>query len=163
MRQTSNFYDIFDAFFNDNFNGFVPQATRRVAQPQMNVLEDEDSYKVQIAAPGMTKEDMVVKLDDEQNLVISIEKKEEKQETSGETVETKEAETKDVAVAENEPAPRYHRHEIFHQSFVQKLRLPDDVKLEGISAKMENGLLEVVIPKMKEEDKARLERHISID
>lgn len=158
MRQANNFYDIFDAFFNDNFNGYLPQNSRRVAQPQMNVLEDEDGYKVQIAAPGMTKDDMSVKLDDEQNLVIAIEKKEEKDETSETPVETKE-----VAVAENKPAPRYHRHEIFHQSFVQKLRLPEDVKLEEISAKMENGLLEVAIPKMKEEDKAQLERHINID
>ena len=157
MRQ-NNFYDIFDAFFNDNFNNGYAPATRRVASPQMNVLEDEDTYKVQIAAPGMTKDDMNVKLDDEQNLVISIEKKEEKTEVSSERSDSKE-----VAVAENKPAPRYHRHEIFHQSFVQKLRLPDDVKLENITAKMENGLLEVVIPKMKEEDKALLERRISID
>ena len=160
MRQANNFYDIFDALFNDNFNGYAVHnnASRRVAQPQMNVLEDEDSYKVQIAAPGMTKEDMNVKLDDEQNLVIAIEKKMEKKTDDAPT-----ADTKEVVVAENKPAPRYHRHEIFHQSFVQKLRLPDDVKLDEISAKMENGLLEVVIPKMKEEDKALLERHINID
>ena len=157
MRQANNFYDIFDAFFNDGFNGFATAPARRVAQPQMNVLEDEDSYKVQIAAPGMTKEDMNVKLDDEQNLVIAIEKKTEQKEKNAEA-----AETKEVALADNKPAPRYHRHEIFHQSFVQKLRLPEDVKLEEISASMENGLLEVVIPKMKEEDKARLERHITI-
>ena len=157
MRQANNFYDIFDAFFNDSFNGFAQAPARRVAQPQMNVLEDEDSYKVQIAAPGMTKEDMNVKLDDEQNLVIAIEKKTEQKSEAEDAPETKE-----VAVADTKPAPRYHRHEIFHQSFVQKLRLPEDVKLDEISASMENGLLEVVIPKMKEEDKARLERHITI-
>lgn len=162
MRQATNFYDFFDAFFNDNFGSYVLQNTRRVAQPQMNVLEDEDSYKVQIAAPGMTKEDMVVKLDDDQNLVIAIEKNEEKDEAPKQNA-TEESKTKEVAVAENKPSPRYHRHEIFHQSFVQKLTLPDDVKAEGITAKMENGLLEVTLPKMKAEDKARLERHISID
>ena len=154
MRQTNNFYDIFDALFNDSFDNFATHATRRVAQPQMNVLEDADSYKVQIAAPGMTRDDMLVKLDDEQNLVISIEKKAEKKEEAAQTTE--------VAVSDAKQAPRYHRHEIFHQSFVQKLRLPEDVKVENISAKMENGLLEVVIPKMKEEDKALLERHITI-
>ena len=54
--------------------------------PAINVLETEKEYKVELAAPGMTKDDFNVRIDEDNNLVISMEKKTEKQRRKRKTV-----------------------------------------------------------------------------
>ncbi len=152
MRRT--IFDMMDQLFDDNF--VRPVATvKRSTAPMLNVMESEDAYTLQVAAPGLTKEEVSVKLDEEEALVISIQKKNE------ETNSEEDSENKAVAKVDEKPI-RYLRREFAYQSFVQRLLLPENANKEMISAKMENGMLEVIIPKVKEEVKTPIERMITI-
>ncbi len=107
----------------------------------INVKENDKADIVELAAPGMKKEDFNVHLNDEGNLVVKMEKKQENKE------EDKNA--------------RYLRREFSYSRFEQTLILPDDVKKEEISAKVEHGVLTVELPKLVEE-KVKLSRQIDI-
>lgn len=150
------FYDLFDALWNNELPSAVNY--RKVNSPAVNVLESEEEYTVQIAAPGLTKEDISIKLDEEDNLVISMQKKEEK------SVEAPQEKSDSTEVAEVDHKPvRYLRREFLNQSYVQRMSLPEDANLEGISAKVENGVLEVCIKRLTETQKQSLQRTIDVD
>ena len=126
--------------FNDLFNTeFMPKMS--ATAPAINVKESDKSYTVELAAPGMKKEDFNVHINDEGNLIIKMEQKQEKKEEDKNT--------------------RYLRREFSYSKFEQTLILPDDVKKEDISAKVEHGVLTVELPKMVEE-KAKVSRQIDI-
>ena len=128
------------AVFNDLFDtDYLPKAN--CTAPAINVKESDKAYTVELAAPGMKKEDFNVHINDEGNLVVKMESKQE----------TKE-EDKNV---------RYLRREFSYSKYEQTLILPDDVKKEDISAKVDNGVLTVELPKMVEE-KVKLSRQIEI-
>ncbi|WP_288764634.1 Hsp20/alpha crystallin family protein [uncultured Porphyromonas sp.] len=152
-------FDLMDEIFANDMVRPAVASNRRSTTPMCNVMESDKEYTIQIAAPGLTKEDVQVKLDEDEALVISMQKKEEQNEVN--SAEASESEHKEVSRVEESPV-RYLRREFMHQSFVQRLLLPEDVDKEGISAKMENGMLEVVIPKLKEEEKTPIERVINI-
>jgi HSP20 family protein len=117
--------------FNDLFsNDWMLRAN--ATAPAINVIESEDDYRIEVAAPGMTKDDFCVRIDDDNNLVISMEKKSENSEKNGNAL--------------------YLRREFSYSKFEQKMILPKNADKEKIAAKMENGVLDVSIPKMKEED-----------
>jgi len=106
--------------------------------PAINVIEKENSYDLELAAPGMTKDDFNVTLDKDGDLVIKMEKKVENEE-------------------KNEDS-HYLRREFNYTKFQQTMLLPEDAQRENISAKVENGILTVNIPKVekvKAEDKNR--------
>jgi len=127
--------------FNDLFDAdFMPRAN--ATAPAINVKESDKAYTVELAAPGMKKEDFNVHINDEGNLIIKMESKSEKKD-----------EDKNV---------RYLRREFSYTKYEQTLILPDDVKKEDISAKVENGVLTVELPKIVEE-KVKVSRQISID
>lgn len=151
------FYDLFDALWNAEMPSMN---VRKVSTPAVNVLESDEAYTVQIAAAGLTKEDISVKLDEEDNLVISMQKKEEHHTEAPQSDAT--SDTTAVAEVETKPSVRYLRREFLNQSFVQRMSLPDDANLETITAHVENGMLEVVIQKIKETDKETLHRTIEI-
>ena len=128
------------AVFNDLFNTeFMPKMS--ATAPAINVKESDKAYTVELAAPGMKKEDFNVHINDEGNLIIKMEQKQEKKEEDKNT--------------------RYLRREFSYSKFEQTLILPDDVKKEDISAKVEHGVLTVELPKMVEE-KAKVSRQIDI-
>jgi len=113
--------------FNDFFNtDFMPKVN--ATAPAINVKESDKDYQVELAAPGLKKEDFSVNINDDGNLVIKMEKKEENKE-------------------ENK-ASHYLRREFSFSKYEQTLILPDDVEKEEISAKMENGVLTIDLPKM---------------
>ena len=66
------------SFFNDFFDTDWMEKTNATA-PAINVLESEKDYKVEVAAPGMTKDDFHIQLSDDNELVITMEKKQETQ------------------------------------------------------------------------------------
>lgn len=67
------------SIFNDSFdNEWMARAN--ATAPAINVIENEKDYKVELAAPGMTKNDFKVSVDESNNLVICMEKKDEKKE-----------------------------------------------------------------------------------
>ena len=129
------------SIFNDFFdNDWMVKAN--ATAPAINVFETEKEYKVELAAPGMTKEDFNVHIDEENNLVISMEKKTENKE------EKKEG--------------RYLRREFSYSKFQQTMILPDDVDKEKISASVENGVLNVNLPKYTEQEKEKTKKFIDV-
>ena len=110
--------------------------------PAINVLETEKEYKVELAAPGMTKDDFNVRIDEDNNLVISMEKKTENKE-----------EKKDG---------RYLRREFSYSKFQQTMILPDNVDKEKIAASVEHGVLNIELPKLSEEEVKKPNRQIEI-
>ena len=126
--------------FNDIFdNTFVPKAN--CTAPAINVKENDKTYTVELAAPGMKKEDFNVHINDEGNLIIKMEQKQENKEEDKNT--------------------RYLRREFSYTKFEQTLILPDDVDKNKISAKVEHGVLTVELPK-EVETKAKVARQIAI-
>lgn len=126
--------------FNDLFDtDFMPKAN--ATAPAINVKETDKSYTVELAAPGMTKSDFNVHINDEGNLIIKMEKKQENK--------------------EEDKSARYLRREFSYTKFEQTLILPDDVKKDAIAARVENGVLTVELPKIVEE-KAKVSRQIEI-
>lgn len=126
--------------FNDLFDtDFMPKAN--CTAPAINVKESDKAYTVELAAPGMKKEDFNVHINDEGNLIIKMEQKQE---------------TKD-----EDKSVRYLRREFSYSKYEQTLILPDDVKKDAITAKVEHGVLTVELPKLVEE-KAKVSRQITI-
>lgn len=126
--------------FNDLFdNEFVTKSN--TTSPAINVVEKENEYDVQYAAPGMTKEDVKVSLDKEQNLVVEMAKKEE---------------------SSDKKEGVYLRREFTVSNFQQKLILPDDVDHDKIGASVANGVLTVVLPKKKAEEQKKEVKMIEV-
>ena len=130
------------SIFNDFFdNDWVIKAN--ATAPAINVIENEKDYRIELAAPGMSKEDFNIKLDEDNNLVISMEKKNENKE-------------------EDKKNGRYLRREFSYSKFQQTMILPDDVNKDAISASVEHGVLTVDLPKVTPEAAQKAEKHIDI-
>ncbi len=129
------------SIFNDFFDNEWMEKANSTA-PAINVIESEKDYKIELAAPGMTKDDFNVRIDDDNCLVISMEKK---------------TENKD-----EKHNGRYLRREFSYSKFQQTMILPDDVDKEQICAKVENGVLTVDVPKKAPVEAAKLQRNIEI-
>lgn len=117
---------MFSNLFDDDF---IP-ASRRNA-PSINVRENEKGYAVEVAAPGMSKEDLKLELNPDENLVITMEKKNQSEDK-----------------AKN---GRYLRRDFSLEKFTQTLILPQDARKEDITASMSDGILTIMIPKIVEE------------
>lgn len=107
--------------------------------PAVNIKETDNDYKIEVAAPGMSKEDFIINLN-QNMLTISSEKKTKK-------------EDKDDG---------YTKREFSYQSFQRNFTLPENlVDGDNITAKYENGILNIYIPK-REEAKPKPSRTIKI-
>lgn len=135
-RRFNNQYGLTD-FFNDFFENKALEKVTGTA-PAMNVLENDKEYKLEVAAPGMCKDDFKVHLNKDGNLVIEMEKKE--CDCKGKEDDKKEC--------------RFLRKEFSYSKFSQTLLLPDNADKEGIEAQVNNGILKVIIPKL---EKAKVE------
>lgn len=119
-------------FFNDFF-GNISLDGSNSKSPAVNVKEDDQKYEMELAAPGLTKEDFKIHINKDGNLVIEVEKKCECQE---------------------EKKGKYIRKEFSCAKFHQTLILPDNVDREAIQACAENGILYIDLPKVQ---KAKVE------
>lgn len=111
--------------------------------PAINVLETPTDYRVEIAAPGMKRENFSIEINEDHDLVISMERKAQEEQTDS-------------------AACRYLRREFSYSKYEQTLILPDNVDEDKIEAKMEDGVLTLVIPKMTEEEQRKARRSIAI-
>lgn len=142
MMPTRKYYNqnwlpsIFNDFFDNNW-----MEKANATAPAINVVESDKDYKVEVAVPGMTKEDFNIHLGDENELVISMEKK----------VENEDKENK-----------KYLRREFSYTKFQQSLYLPDNVDKEKITANVANGVLTIELPKYSQKEKAKINRVIEI-
>ena len=128
----SAFKDLLDLDFTSRMNSTAPA---------VNVRENEQAYVMDIASPGLKKEFCKVNIDKDGNLVVKIESKAERK--------------------EGEKREHYLRREFSYTNYQQTYTLPDDVAKDRISAKVDNGILTVVMPKMKKEE-SKVARAIEI-
>ena len=131
---------IFDDMFKTDWLGGTTNVNSiGVSIPAVNIIEKDSGFEVAVAAPGKTKEDFNIELD---NDVLTISAQEQK-----------EAEIKEEG--------RFTRREFSYSTFKRAFSLPDTVTSAKIEASYENGVLNIVIPK-KEEAKVQAKRLIEI-
>jgi HSP20 family protein len=140
-RNENYFPSIFDRFFNNELMdwGLSNFSSTNTSLPAVNVKETKDDFLIELAAPGMEKKDFKVNFKNNV-LTISSEKNEEN-------------ENKD---------DNYTRKEFSYQSFQRSFTVPENAVLsDKISAKYNDGILRVVLPK-RDEVKPQPEREIKI-
>lgn len=127
-----NFADNFfkdDDFFDGHWLG------KAMTVPAVNVMETKESFELELAAPGMKKEDFKIEIKDGA-LVISAETKSEKEETG----------------------ERYTRKEFNFNSFSRSFWLPENVKSDEIKAKYADGVMKVTVPKAEVKKEAPVKK-----
>ncbi|MBQ6729287.1 MAG: Hsp20/alpha crystallin family protein [Bacteroidales bacterium] len=126
------------------FNELMNWNDTTYSTPRMNIMETKDNYKLELCIPGLTKEDVKLSIDAEGNLVVEM-------------VKENKSEKK-----ENKEEMRYLRHEFSVEHFRQTVMLPEDIHKEQISAKVENGILDIVIPKVTVDEKKQAVQTIEV-
>ena len=127
--------------FNDFFANDWMTRTNATA-PAINVIEDEKDYKVEVAAPGMNKEDFKINVTDDNYLVLTMEKKNESK--------------------DEDKKRKYLRREFSYHKFEQSLALPEDVNKDDINATVHDGILTIEIPKVQITEKRPAVKQIEI-
>ncbi len=136
------FGSLIDQFFNNDFFDWSNRnfSLTNTTLPAVNIKEDNDKFQVEVAAPGLKKEDFKIEVNHNM-LSISSEKREEK--------------------TEGQEGGTYTRREFSYQSFVRSFSLPESVDADKIEASYNDGVLVLNIPK-KEEAKPKPARVIQI-
>ena len=129
----TGFNDVFETIFNDTF--LSDRMVSRV--PAVNVSETDGEYDIELAAPGLKKEDFKVDLS-ENMLTISVEKRTE----------------------QTENGKKYNKREYSYTSFVRSFALPDSIDDENIQAEYTDGVLKIIV--MKKEEAKTQSRQIEI-
>lgn len=137
LSRNRDFFDIdniFESFFNDSFFQAFYQGN---ANMRVDIKENEKEYVVEAEMPGVNKEDINLELKDDR-LTISVDKREEI----------------------NEEKENYIRKERRQSSFCRSFYV-DNIKNEGVTAKYDNGILTIVLPKKEpgKPDSKRIEIH----
>lgn len=115
--------DVFESIFNDSF--FTDRMVSRV--PAVNVCETQDHYQIEMAAPGLNKEDFKIKLD--RNLLsVSVEQSHQQDQTK----------------------KNYNKREFSYSSFVRSFALPESADDANIEAKYQEGILSISVAKKEE-------------
>jgi HSP20 family protein len=128
-----------DHMFDGPFTNWL--ATQKgTVMPGINIREDNVNFCIEVAAPGMKKEDFKITLENSM-LTISAEQQELHEEKN--------------------PESRYTRREFNYQSFSRSFQLPDTCEQEKIEARYKNGILYLTVPK-KEEARRKSPRLIEI-
>ena len=138
-RMYNNDQNWLPTIFNDFFDNDWMMKTNATA-PAINVVESDKDYKVEVAAPGMKKEDFNIHLGDNNELIITMEQKNENKEEH----------------------KKYLRREFAYSKFQQSFVLPDNIEKEKISASVNDGILTIELPKQAPEEKAKVNRVIEI-
>lgn len=123
--------NIFDNDLGDFFG-------KRFSDPAANIIESSDSFHLEIAAPGMVKDDFKINLENN-ILTISVEVEDQKR----------------------EEGKQYSRKEFYYGSFSRSFTLPKTIDLDNIKADYESGILKITLPK-KEEAKVEIKKEIRI-
>ena len=158
---------IFNDFFGSDF-----LMRQNATSPAINVFETEKEYIVDVAAPGMKKEDFKIDLNADNDLCITMEKncnctadgKECKCDEKKEGEKCKDDKCKDEKCCEHdENKGRYLRREFSYTKYQQTLILPDDADTAKIAAKVHHGVLHIDIPKKTPVPEQKMSRQIAIE
>ena len=141
-RNNNSVSNWLNSWFNDNFFDTDLMPHMNATAPAVNVKEDEKSYTMEIAAPGLKKDMVKMNIDKDGYLNITIEHK---------------AEKKDEKKEEH-----YLRREFSYSNYSQSYALPEDANKEKISAEVNDGVLKIEIPKVAEEEKKEDVKHIEV-
>ncbi|MBQ3709525.1 MAG: Hsp20/alpha crystallin family protein [Bacteroidales bacterium] len=140
MYLTRRTQDFIPTLFNDLMN----MDTISYSEPKMNIIENKENYLIQYSVPGLKKEDLKISIDTEGNLVVEM---------------SKENNHKDER---KENGTRFLRREFSTEQFRNTLVLPEDIHRNQITAKVENGILEVTLPRETVEEKKALMQTIEV-
>ena len=121
--------DLFNSIFN-NLDSSSAKESISSFLPTVNTREDDSAYYIEVDLPGVKKEDIDITTEDN-ILTISGERK----------------------LRDEKKEDDYYKIESFYGNFSRSFTLPENVNIEKIEAKNENGVLEVIIPKKVEDDK----------
>jgi HSP20 family protein len=117
------FNDFFESFLND-----TPFSDRMMSRvPAVNISETADAYSIELAAPGLKKDNFKVQLD-RHLLTISVEQQSE----------------------QNQESKRYNKREFSYNSFVRSFALPDSIDDSSINAEYTDGILKIQVHKREE-------------
>ncbi len=140
VRRTSSMFpmlsDLLDDIFSSDIFNDMPAVQSSI--PAVNIKETDKSYVIELAAPGLKKDDFEIDLDNNV-LTISYQKKDEKKEEDA----------------------NYTRREFYFTEFKRSFTLPETADLEKIDAKYKDGILEITIEK-KDEAKVKPRKKIQI-
>ena len=117
-----------DDFFNDKFFNQLKSTESNGNRSAVNVSEDEKGYTIEVAVPGIAKDDFNLEIENDV-LTISTEQKENKEEQK----------------------QNFLRREFNYQSFKRSFQLPETIDQEQIKASCDAGILTLSLPKMEEE------------
>lgn len=122
----NDLFSIMDDFFSRGLSD-ISTSNMIKSQPKVNVRETKEDFQLEMAAPGLKKDDFNVKIEDD-HLIIS-------------------AEVKNESSEDNED---YKRREFNYSSFERRYYLPESVNAEAVNARYEDGILHLSIPKKEE-------------
>lgn len=142
MRSNANLPSLIENFFGRDMNDFFNTTSPTFSNvPAVNVVENEDGFRIEVAAPGMKKDDFKLNLN-HNNLTISGSQENQTEET-------------------DKTNEKYTRREFSYSSFQRTFTLPTSVDGDNIKASYVDGLLKIGIPK-REEAKVKPPRQIEI-
>ncbi len=146
IRRNQNYFPSFPSFFDNFVSRDLTDWNNRnysntdTTLPAVNVKEDDEKYQIDVAVPGMKKEDFKIKLENDV-LTISSERKEDKEEKNG----------------------NYTRREFSYQSFQRSFSIPEGhIVGDKITASYKDGVLQIELPK-REEVKPQPPKEIEIN
>lgn len=139
FKNNRNFPGFADNFFSKSFGDDLFNEKEWITSPDVNIMESSEHYQIEIAAPGLEKNDFRIDLK-ENVLTVSSEKKNETKENKGLKVV---------------------RREFSYSSFSRSFIIPEGVDFAKINATHDNGILKIELPK-KEESKGQEPRKIAI-
>lgn len=142
LVRRNNDFDLLNNWFDDNFFNTPVMAQTTTTAPAVNVKEDNKQYVMEVAVPGLKKEQVNMSIDKDGYLTLSIENKNEQ---------------KDENKKEH-----YLRREFSYTSYRQSYALPDNVDADKIEANVADGVLKVVLPKVEKKEEKEDVKHIEV-
>lgn len=142
LVRRNNDFDWLNNWFDDNFFNTPVMAQTTTTAPAVNVKEDNKQYVMEVAVPGLKKEQVNMSIDKDGYLTLSIENKNEQ---------------KDENKKEH-----YLRREFSYSSYRQSYALPDNVDADKIEANVADGVLKVVLPKVEKKEEKEDVKHIEV-
>ena len=137
--RTRSLPGLFDEFLNGNLAQNYAEESPWKSKPAVNIYENETKFEIEIAAPGLEKEDFKIDLKNDYLIVYSEKKDKKEEKERGKVI----------------------RSEFKYSSFQRSFALSDEINVAEIKATHQNGILKIELPK-KVEEKANLSRKIEI-
>ncbi|GAB4041649.1 Hsp20/alpha crystallin family protein [Spirosoma jeollabukense] len=151
LMRANNLPSLIENFFGRDMNDFFGQTTLQ-SIPAVNVVEHNDGFRIDVAAPGLKKEDFKLNLN-HNNLTISAYREERNEQPAAQSDQDGQTDRKNQE--------KYARREFSYTSFQRTFMLPNSVEADQIKANYEDGVLKIEIPK-REDAKVKPPRQIEI-